>query len=35
VSRDDPEVNAIAYALGIDLAAVFTAARAIRTARGG
>lgn len=35
ISQDDPDVTAIAAALNIDLAAVFTAARAIRTARGG
>ncbi len=35
ISQDDPDVNAIATALGIDLDAVFTAARAIRAARGG
>jgi hypothetical protein len=35
ISQDDPDVTAIASALGIDLAAVFTAARSIRTARGG
>lgn len=35
ISQDDPDVNAIATALGIDLDAVFVAARAIRAARGG
>lgn len=35
ISQDDPDVNAIAAALGIDLDAVFAAARAIRAARGG
>lgn len=35
ISQDDPDVNAIADALGIDLDAVFVAARAIRAARGG
>lgn len=35
ISQDDPEVNAIAGALGIDLDAVFAAALAIRAARGG
>lgn len=35
IAQDDADVNAIADALGIDLDAVFTAARAIRAARGG
>lgn len=35
ISQDDPDVNQIADVLGIDLDAVFAAARAIRTARGG
>jgi hypothetical protein len=35
ISQDDPNVNAIASALGIDLDAVFTAARALREERGG
>ncbi|KAF0135605.1 MAG: hypothetical protein FD152_1268 [Xanthobacteraceae bacterium] len=35
ISQDDADVNAISDALGIDLDAVFTAARAIRAARGG
>lgn len=35
ISQDDPDVNQIADALGVDLDAVFAAARAIRTARGG
>lgn len=35
ISQDDADVNAIADALGIDLDAVFVAARAIRAARGG
>jgi hypothetical protein len=33
ISQDDPDVNAIASALDIDLDAVFTAARALREAR--
>jgi hypothetical protein len=33
ISQDDPDVNAIADALGIDLDAVFAAARAIREGR--
>lgn len=35
IDRNDPDVVAIAAALGIDLDAVFIEARAIRAARGG